>query len=104
MNATDTICDRPIRHEGHIMIYCAIILGSFAGLAVLMRLYVAIRQRSFGYDDLFACLAAGMSLPNSAGLARAGKLGLGRDIWTLKPYQISRVQKVNNGLHCSLAS
>lgn len=86
------------------MIYCAIILGSFAGLAVLMRLYVAIRQRSFGYDDLFACLAAGMSLPNSAGLARAGKLGLGRDICTLKPYQISRVQKVNNGLHCSLAS
>ena len=95
MNATDAICDRPMRNEGHVLIICAAVLGPVAFLAVLMRLSVAVRQNSFGYDDLFACLAACMSVPNSIGLATSAKLGLGSDIWTLTPYEITRVQKVS---------
>ena len=59
-----------------------------------MRLFVAMCQKSFGYEDLFACLAACMSVPNSIGLATSAKMGLGRDIWTLTPFEITRVQKV----------
>lgn len=77
-----------------MLVNCAAVLGTIAFLAVLMRLLVAIRQRSFGYDDLFACLAACMSVPNSIGLATSAKLGLGRDMWTLTSYEITRVQKV----------
>ncbi len=94
MNATDTVCDRPIRDEGHVLVTCAAVLGTIAFLAVLMRVSVAWRQKSFGLDDMFACLAACMSVPNSIGLATSAKLGLGRDIWTLTPFEITRVQKV----------
>lgn len=95
MNATDTVCDRPLRDDGHVLLICATTLGPLALLAVAMRLYVAIRQDSFGQDDLFACLAACMSVPNSIGLATSAKLGLGRDIWTLNHYEITRVNKVS---------
>lgn len=95
MNATDAICDRPMRNEGHVLIICAAVLGPVAFLAVLMRLSVAVRQNSFGYDDLFACLAACMSVTNSIGSTMAGKLGLGRDVWTLTPYDITRLLKVS---------
>jgi hypothetical protein len=70
MNATDTVCDRPLRDDGHILVIYAATLGPLALLAVAMRLYVAIRQRSFGYDDLF-------------------------DIWTLTQHEITRVNKVS---------
>jgi hypothetical protein len=95
MNATDTVCDRPLRDDGHILIIYAATLGPLALLAVAMRLYVAIRQRSFGYDDLFACLAVSMSVSNSIGLATSARLGLGRDIWTLTQHEITRVNKVS---------
>lgn len=96
MNATDTVCDRPYRDEGHVLVICAAVLGTSALLAVAMRVYVAIRQNSFGYDDTFACLAACMSVPNSIGLATSAMLGLGRDIWTLTPHEITKVLKVGS--------
>ncbi|KAJ8107711.1 hypothetical protein OPT61_g8678 [Boeremia exigua] len=94
MNATDTVCDRPVRNGGHVLVICAAVLGSLAFLALLIRIFVAVRQHSFGYDDLFACLAGCMSVPNSIGLAISARIGLGRDIWTLTPFEITRVQKV----------
>ena len=94
MNATDTVCNRPLRNEGYVLVSCAAVLGTLAFLTVLMRLFVAVRQKSLGYDDLFACLAACMSIPNSIGLATSAKMGLGRDIWTLTPFEITRIQKV----------
>lgn len=95
MNATESVCDRPLRDDGHILVKCAATLGPLALLAVAMRLYVAIRQRSFGHDDLFAFLSACMSVPNSIGLATSARLGLGRDIWTLTQYEITRLNKVS---------
>ena len=95
MNATDTVCDRPFRDNGRVLVICAATLGPLALLAIAMRLYVAIRQMSFGHDDLFACLAACMSVPNSIGLATSARLGLGRDIWTLTVHEITRVNKVS---------
>lgn len=93
MNATDTICDRPRRDEGRVLLVCTAVLGTLAFIAVLVRVSVAVRQKSLGYDDLFACFAACMSVPNSIGLAVSARLGLGRDIWTLTPSEITRVQK-----------
>lgn len=94
MNATDAICNRPQRDEGYVLVICAAVLGIFALIAVLMRTFIAVRQKSFGYDDVFACLAASMSVPNSIGLATSARLGLGRDVWTLTPTEITRIQKV----------
>jgi hypothetical protein len=94
MNATDTVCNRPLRNEGYVLVGCAAVLGTIAFLTVLVRLFVGVRQKSLGYDDLFACPAAFMSVPNSIGLATSAKMGLGRDIWTLTPFEITRVQKV----------
>jgi hypothetical protein len=61
----------------------------------MMRIFVAIRQNSFGYDDLFACLASLMAVPNFIGLAISAKLGLGRDMWTLTPEEIERCLRVS---------
>jgi hypothetical protein len=60
----------------------------------MMRIFVAIRQNSFGYDDLCACLASLMAVPNFIGLAISAKLGLGRDMWTLTPEEIERCLRV----------
>ncbi|UPX11213.1 uncharacterized protein EKO05_0001833 [Ascochyta rabiei] len=94
INATDTICQRSVRNESNVVFCCVTTLGSAALLAIIMRLFVAMRQNTFGYDDLFACLAACMSVSSSIGLALSAKLGLGRDIWTLKPHEINRIHKI----------
>lgn len=79
------------------MAYAATICRSSAALAVIVRLYVALRLNIFGYDDLFACLASCMAVPNFIGLTISAKLGLGKDIWTLTPEQVTAVQTV--GVH-----
>jgi len=74
-----------------VLFYNATVLGSLAFLAVAARVFIAIRQRTFGYDDMFACLACCMAVPNFVGLANAE---IGRDIWTLTPDEITTTQKV----------
>lgn len=109
MNLTDVVCKRERRDESHVLFISAVVLGTIAFLAVLMRMFVAAQQKNSGYDDLFALLAACMSVPNSIGLATTAKLGLGKDIWTLTPLQITRIQKVSSPgdaprLHLTLLS
>jgi hypothetical protein len=93
-NATAVVCERPIRDRTNVLIYSATICGSFAFLAVVMRIFVALRQHSFGYDDLCACLASCMAVPNFIGLTISAKMGLGRDMWTLTPEQIENCLRV----------
>jgi hypothetical protein len=94
-NATSVVCERPIRDKTYVLIYSATICGSFAFLAVVMRVFVALRQNSFGYDDLCACLASCMAVPNFIGLTISAKQGLGRDMWTLTPEEIQRCLRVS---------
>lgn len=96
MDATDTTCGWPQKDESHVLVSCAAVLGTFALIAVLMRVFVAVRQRSFEYNDLLACLAACMAVTNSIRLATSARLGLGRDIWTLTPFEVTRIQKVGD--------
>lgn len=103
-NATSIVCEQPIRDRTHVLIYSATICGSFALLAVLMRIFVAYRQKSFGYDDLCACLASCMAVPNFIGLTISAKLGLGRDMWTLTPEEIQKCLRVGPNYHIRAAS
>lgn len=94
-NTTATVCERPVRDKTYVLLYASTICGSLALLGVLMRIFVAVRQNSFGYDDLCACLASAMAVPNFIGLAISAKQGLGKDIWTLTPEEIQKCLRVS---------
>jgi hypothetical protein len=94
MNATDTVCDRPIRDQSHVLIDVNAVLGSLALFAVLMRVFIAVQLHNFGYDDLCACLAGFVAVPHFVGSIILAMSGLGRDIWTLAPGKIIEILKV----------
>jgi hypothetical protein len=93
-NATDAVCERPIRDQSRVLIDVNAALGVLALLAVLMRVSLAIRLHSFGSDDFFACLAGLFALPHFVGSIVIARIGMGRDIWTIPPEGISNILKV----------
>ena len=93
-NATDTICERPVRDKSQILTDVNVATGTLAFLAVLMRIFIAVRLQGFGYDDFFACLAGCMAVPHFVGSLIVANLGMGRDIWTVAPGTISNILKV----------
>lgn len=93
-NATDTICERPIRDQSHILIDVNAALGALALLALLIRVFLAVRLHSFGNDDFFACLAGLFALPHFVGSIVIANIGMGIDIWTIMPERISDILKV----------
>ncbi|RFU28030.1 hypothetical protein B7463_g8306, partial [Scytalidium lignicola] len=90
-NVTDTTCDAPIRNRSRPYYALSISFGTISAAIVLVRLFSKFFTHSeFGFDDYFIVLTIGTGIPSDV-LTAHGIIsnGLGRDIWTLTPKQIT---------------
>lgn len=91
-NVTTTTCGYPIRDSGYKLLIVSTVFSSVSALFVIQRFAVKIFSPDLllGLDDWMVLLAALIQAPLS-GLACAAGIsnGLGKDIWTLTPTQIS---------------
>lgn len=87
----------PVRDEGTHYNIVSITLGAISGAVILMRLAfkLLIAKTGFGLDDWFILATILVGVPSSV-ITSEGLVpnGLGRDIWTLKPQQITNVSEV----------
>lgn len=91
-NATQTICNEPIRNNSNMMYAIGVAFSVASGLFVLQRFAVKVLAQNLeiGLDDWIILLAAVVQAPAVALICEPGIAnGLGRDIWTLKPQQIT---------------
>lgn len=102
-NVSSTACGLPVRDEGTHYNIVSVTLGVISGATILMRLgfKLFIAKTGLGFDDWFILATILAGVPSSV-ITSEGLIpnGLGRDIWTLKPQQITNVSKVvvNSGL------
>lgn len=102
-NVSSTACGLPVRDEGTHYNIVSVTLGVISGATILMRLgfKLFIAKTGLGFDDWFILATILTGVPSSV-ITSEGLIpnGLGRDIWTLKPQQITNVSKlvVNSGL------
>lgn len=90
-NVTNTACEVPIRDPGTKYTTTSDALGIVSGLFVIQRVaYKRWAGLDFGWDDFFCLLTIISGVPatviNAYGLPQNG---LGHDIWTLTPEQIT---------------
>jgi hypothetical protein len=88
-----TACGAPVRDRSHSHIVLPAVLVSVCIVFVAIRLVyrVTIAQMGFGWDDWFILAAMLVTLPCGA-IIIWGTVphGLGRDIWTLEPEEITK--------------
>ncbi|KPM35507.1 hypothetical protein AK830_g11072 [Neonectria ditissima] len=92
-NATNNYCGVPIRDKSSTFINVTIVLGVLSGVTTFLRLAskVAITNSAFGLDDLFIVLTLVCGIPSSAmNIHGTAAHGEGRDIWTLRPHDITQ--------------
>ncbi|KAF5001159.1 hypothetical protein FGRMN_1183 [Fusarium graminum] len=90
-NATMTQCHAPVRNQHTEFVVSNAVMGIFSAIFALQRLITKFCWKlPFGLDDLFMIPVMVLAVPciliNHYGL---GHNGMGRDIWTLKPEQIT---------------
>ena len=95
-NITENLCGAPIRDKRAQFNTLSITFGVFSGAAIVLRVISKLVSRAeFGLDDysIFATFISG--LPSSV-LAEHGLTsnGLGKDIWTLTPHNITDYLRV----------
>ncbi|RGP79401.1 integral membrane [Fusarium longipes] len=94
-NTSMTLCGAPIRNRQHEVLAMNNILGTVSGIFVLQRFATKLFFKlPLGLDDLFIGLSMIFAIPcitiNSHGLIPNG---MGRDIWTVEPDQITEFGK-----------
>ncbi|KAI3392740.1 hypothetical protein diail_5254 [Diaporthe ilicicola] len=93
-NVSSTACGVPVRDEGNHYDVVSITLGVISGATIIMRLgfKLFIAKTGLGLDDWFILATILVGVPSSVITSRGlVPNGLGRDIWTLKPFQITNV-------------
>lgn len=95
-NVSSTACGVPVRDEGTHYNIVSVTLGVISGAVIIMRLgfKLFIAKTGLGFDDWFILATILVGVPSSV-ITSEGLVpnGLGRDIWTLKPQQITNVSK-----------
>lgn len=76
-----TECNAPIRDRSKILLIISIVIGVTALVAVCMRMYVAARQGSFGWDDVTCLAAYAASVPVTVVCCVTSVHGFGKDTW-----------------------
>lgn len=93
-NVSSTACGVPVRDEGTHYNIVSVTLGVTSGVVILLRLgfKLFIAKTGFGLDDWFILATIVVGVPSTV-ITSEGLVpnGLGRDIWTLKPQQITNV-------------
>lgn len=90
-NITNTACNMPIRDRTAQYITTSNTLGIITGIFVMQRIaYKVWAGLDFGWDDFFCLFTTVSGIPITVINAHwLPQNGLGRDIWTLKPEQIT---------------
>ena len=103
-NTTATLCGEPIRDETHIVSYAGVIGCVIAVVAYLLRMISKVSFPCEGavkvinnlwWDDAVATFAMAEIIALSAFSVVLADLGLGKDIWTLSPTNITHILKVS---------
>ncbi|KAH6640613.1 hypothetical protein F5144DRAFT_590053 [Chaetomium tenue] len=82
-NATATLCKEPVRDRSNVAPIATAVTGSMALAFVLLRVYESgFRKKEFHWADVWAILAMVMKAH-----------GMGKNIWTLPPDEITEVVK-----------
>jgi len=92
-NVTTQTCDTPARDATNKIVIVAAAFSSLSAFFVIQRFAVKIFSPDLllGLDDWMVLLAALIQAPCAAIASVAGsKYGLGKDIWTLTPHQITQ--------------
>ncbi|KAI8933501.1 hypothetical protein NX059_009238 [Plenodomus lindquistii] len=86
-------CGAPVRYSGDKFIIVGTTGGIVAIVIYLLRLCASIgkRGRKLSWDDLTMGVVVVLSVPPAVFIPYLVNNGLGRDIWTLKDYQITNV-------------
>lgn len=94
-NVSSTACGVPVRDGGTHYNIVSVTLGAISGAVIIMRLgfKLFIAKTGLGLDDYFILATILVGVPSSV-ITSEGLVpnGLGRDIWTLKPQQITNVR------------
>ncbi|KAL4778357.1 hypothetical protein BJX76DRAFT_362799 [Aspergillus varians] len=92
-NVTSTICHEPIRDRSLIAPIATAVTGAVALGFILVRVYDCIARSEFTWADLCAVLAMTSSIPMDVFEFMMMKSGMGKDVWTLTPAQITNSVK-----------
>ncbi len=90
-NVTETLCQVPVRDVSTRYFAISLSFGVISAAIVLLRLFTKyFTKASFGLDDAFMVATLIVGVPSMV-LTSHGMIsnGLGRDIWTLTPKQIT---------------
>jgi hypothetical protein len=90
-NVTETTCGAPIRNKSKPYYALSISFGTISGAIVVLRFFSKyFANLDFGLDDYLIAITLGVGIPSSV-LTVHGVIsnGLGRDIWTITPKQIT---------------
>ncbi|CAK1366983.1 unnamed protein product [Cercospora beticola] len=102
-NTTETICGHPVRDETRIVSYAGVIGCVIAFVAFVLRMLSKISFPCEGalkvvnnlwWDDAIASFAMAEIIAISVLSVELANLGLGKDIWTLPPYNITQILKI----------
>ncbi|KAK3292671.1 uncharacterized protein B0H64DRAFT_234029 [Chaetomium fimeti] len=93
-NATATLCKEPVRDRSLVAPIATAITGGMALVFVILRVYESgFRKKEFHWADVWAILAMVSSIPMDVGEFFMMAHGMGKDIWTLAPEEITEVVK-----------
>ncbi|KAL3442247.1 hypothetical protein BJX65DRAFT_299172 [Aspergillus insuetus] len=92
-NATATMCKQPIRDKSWVAPTATIVTGSMAIICVLIRVLDCFARKEYKWADLCAVVALAWSIPMDVFEFYMKSAGMGKDVWTLTPTQITNAAK-----------
>ncbi|OAF99007.1 uncharacterized protein CC84DRAFT_1191485 [Paraphaeosphaeria sporulosa] len=90
-NISSTSCGAPVRSSGRKFIVLGTAGIGLAVLSFILRMAACLKGRSISWDDAAMALVVALAIPPAAFGFMLIDNGLGRDMWTLKDYQITNV-------------
>ncbi|KAL4760963.1 CFEM domain-containing protein [Aspergillus foveolatus] len=92
-NATATMCKQPVRDKSWVAPTATIVTGSLALICVLVRVHDCVSRKEFKWADVCAVCAMAFSIPMDVFEFYMKSAGMGKDVWTLTPTQITNAAK-----------
>ncbi|KAF7125862.1 hypothetical protein CNMCM5793_002155 [Aspergillus hiratsukae] len=92
-NVTSTACGAPIRDRTRVVSIAGVVGGVLAVLAFALRMMARLPccGGQFGMDDLAMIVTVSMVIPLSGLSVVLADLGLGKDMWTVPPDDITHI-------------
>ncbi|KAF2442465.1 hypothetical protein P171DRAFT_392365 [Karstenula rhodostoma CBS 690.94] len=90
-NISSTSCGVPVRYSGRKFIVLGTAGVATAVLSFILRMAATLHGRQISWDDATMALVVCLAIPPAAFAFLLVDNGLGRDMWTLKDFQITNV-------------